>query len=438
MTLGVGWLARRPRDGSGPSVERATWRFLVAGLLAIGVTLARTDLVPPNGVAVLVFGAAACVSGLTVRRAPSLAWLAAIGGSFAATSLPIEQARAADPVVLGVAGWSGWSIPAGLSALITLQLGFAYATRPGRRIDPIAVPIATILLGWLAVAFLVTLAAVAAGQRADPAFNWVDVATLPIATFSPFVVSLVALGAAADVRAAVGRARERLGPGFATARGAEAAWALAAATLRELVPGQAAAEEATVAAERTRLAGDLHAAVLPGLRRAIAEAETGGDPDALAQRLRTIDRELERLMADRWPVVLEAFGLVAAIEDLAEQVEADDELRVEIDVDRAGERPPAAVERAAWRVAQLAVDNAVRHAAATTIAISVAVDAGRVVVAIGDDGRGFEADPDVPSRRGARGLADATRRSVEVGATVRVETKPGGGTRVVFDWTARP
>src|SRR6185369_7847802 len=89
---------------------------------------------------------------------------------------------------------------------------------------------------------------------------------------------------------------------------AERTWAFALATFRELVPGQSAAGEATAAAERTRLAGDLHAAVLPGLRRAIAEAETGGDPEALARHLRSVDLELERLMADRWPVVLEAFG----------------------------------------------------------------------------------------------------------------------------------
>ncbi len=249
---------------------------------------------------------------------------------------------------------------------------------------------------------------------------------------------MTALGVIADVRAGTERAIERAGedpdPGRSTARRIRD---VAVATMRELVPGQTAAREATVAAERTRLAGDLHAVVLPGLRRAIAEAESGGDPDALARHLRTIDLELERLMADRWPVVLEAFGLVAALEDLAERIEADSRLAVQIDVGRAGDRPPAAIERAAWRTAQVAIDNAVRHAAATLVSIAVSVDPDRLSLVVSDDGRGF--DPAVAGavRAGARGLADATRRGAEIGASVRVNARPAGGTSVAFDWAAR-
>jgi signal transduction histidine kinase len=212
---------------------------------------------------------------------------------------------------------------------------------------------------------------------------------------------------------------------------------VAVATLRELMPGQAAAAEATVAAERTLLAGDLHAVVLPGLRRAIAEAESGGDPDTLARHLRSIDLELERLMADRWPVVLEAFGLVAALEDLAERIEADSRLAVQIDVERAGERPPAAIERAAWRMAQIAIDNAVRHAAASLVSIVVSVDPDRLSLVVADDGRGFDPAAAGAVRAGARGLADATRRAGAIGATIRIDARPAGGTTVAFDWAAR-
>jgi signal transduction histidine kinase len=216
------------------------------------------------------------------------------------------------------------------------------------------------------------------------------------------------------------------------------------ATVRELVPGMAAADAATVAAERSRLAGDLHAVVLPSLRRAIAEAESGGDAETLARHLRTVDLELERLMADRWPVVLEAFGLVAALEDLAERIEADGGPPVEIDVgpgSRAGtdaaQRPPPAVERAAWRVAQLAVDNAVRHAAPSLIRVGIAVGPDRVELTMADDGTGF--DPAAPGavRPSARGLADATRRAASVGGGVVVEAASTGGTTVRFRWPDR-
>jgi signal transduction histidine kinase len=435
-TFRVGWLASRAGTSTGPSVDRAISLFGATGAFAAVMTFSRPLLAPPNPIAILIGLAAFCAAALTRRRAPSLAWIAAIGGAFAATTLPITQARAADPAAVGLASWAGWAVAAGGCALLTLWIAMCYATRPDRRVDPIAVPIASGLVVWLAVAFATTLGAVAAGQPADPSFTWIDVATLPIAIFSPFVVILAALGIAADIRAGVERARERLGP-QAGAAGAEAAWTLAAATIRELVPGQTAADEASLAAERTRLAGDLHASVLPGLRRAIAEAEAGGDPDVLAGQLRVVDLELERLMANRWPVVLEAFGLVAALEDLAERIETDTGRAVQIDVDRIGDRPPPAIERTAWRIAELAIDNATRHAEASDITVRVAVERDRVSVAIADDGRGF--DPTAPGsvRIGARGLADATRRAMAVGATIRIESRPGGGTTVGFDWVAR-
>jgi signal transduction histidine kinase len=429
------------RLDSGP-VEGAIIWFIVGGAVLALAVVTRPTLTPVNLVPILVALGALCVIELTRRPAPNLAWLAAIGGAYAAASLPIDQARAADPGTVGVGTWLTWAVPASAGALITLWIAAGYATRPGRRLDPVAVPIAIALFGWFAVAIATTIAAIAAGQGADPAFTWIDIATAPIATFSLFVLALAGLGVAADIRAAAERARaerakEQVPPGD-RARGAPGRdWDLARATIRELIPGQSAAEEANVAAERTRLAGDLHASVLPGLRRAIAEAEAGGDPDVLASQLRSVDLELERLMANRWPVVLEAFGLVAALEDLAERIETDTGRAVQIDVDRAGDRPPPAIERTAWRIAELAVDNATRHAEAPDITVRVAVERNRVSLAVADDGRGF--DPTTPGsvRTGARGLADATRRAMAVGATIRIESRPGGGTTVVFEWVAR-
>ena len=141
------------------------------------------------------------------------------------------------------------------------------------------------------------------------------------------------------------------------------------------------------------------------------------------------------MIADRWPVVLEAFGLVAALEDLAERIENDGRQAVEIDVELAGDRPPPTIERTAWRVAQLTIDNAVRHAEATTIRITVAVSADRVRLAIADDGQGFDPAAAGSIRIGARGLADATRRASDVGASIRIEPGADRGTVVTFHWT---
>ena len=377
-----------------------------------------------------------CVAVLSIRRAPSLAWLAAIVASYAASTLWFARARSLTAET-DLLGWTAVVGCASLWAVATVWTAARYAARPGNRLDPIAAPIAFALVAWVVVGCVTTIAVVLAGQRTpDPAFNWIDVATVPIAIFVPIPLALTGLGALADLRAGVDRARARARP-FPGSTAAERLWALAVATGRELVPGQAAAEEAALAAERTRLAGDLHAVVLPSLRRAIAEAEGGGTPEAVARHLRTVDLELERLMADRWPVVLEAFGVIRALEDLAERLEADGSPPVTIEVERggAGDRQPAPVERAAWRFAQVTLDNAVRHAAARSITVSVAAEPDRLRLVVLDDGRGLPATA-TPERPHGRGLLDSTRRAAEVGAIVDVRSRPAGGTEAIFAWSA--
>ena len=383
-------------------------------------------------VATLVALAGLCVAIIAVRRAPSLSWFAAIVAAYEASTIVFAAARTRTPDSAGLDGWLVVAAASGGCAIATASIAAAYATRRGRRFDRIAVPIAAGLVGWVVLACATAVAMVLAGQRTpDPAFNWVDVATAPITLYLPVVVVLTALGVSFDVRAAERRARGRLG---AVAPSGSGGWALAIATARELIPGQAAADEAALAAERTRLAGDLHASVLPALRRAIADAEAGGDPEELARRLRLVDVELERLMADRWPIVLEAFGLVPALEDLAERLEGGGAPPLSIEVERSGDRPPTPVERAAWRFAQVVLDNAVRHASATTIDVVVAVDGGLVRLVVTDDGSGFEAGD--AARRAGRGLADAGRTAADVGATVVVIPRPSGGTIARFEWSA--
>jgi signal transduction histidine kinase len=385
-------------------------------------------------VAMLVALAALCVATLALRRAPSLSWFAAIVAAYEASTIVFAAARTRTPDSVGLDGWLVVAVGSGGCAIATASIAGAYATRRGRRFDPIAVPIVGALVGWVVLACVTTVAVVLAGQRTpDPAFNWVDVATAPITLYLPVVIVLAALGAGFDVRAAGQRARERLGAGVPSA---PRAWSLAIATARELIPGQAAAELAAQEAERARLAGDLHASVLPALRRAIADAEAGGDPEELARRLRLVDVELERLMADRWPIVLEAFGLVPALEDLAERLETDGATPVTIEVVRSGDRPPAPVERAAWRFAQVVLDNAVRHASPTAIEISIAADRGLVQLVVTDDGTGINVAH--PSRRAGRGLADADRAAAEVGATVAATAGTSGGTIARFEWHAEP
>jgi signal transduction histidine kinase len=288
---------------------------------------------------------------------------------------------------------------------------------------------------------------VIAGTRADPDLTWVDVATRPTALFRLVVLLLAAFGVAGDIRAAAIRADARFAAaGYGANDHGRSRIQLAdriRSTLRELVPGEADAGAAAVDAERIRLAGDLHAVVLPSLRRAIAEVEAGGPAETLAERLHAVDLELERIMADRWPLVLETFGLVEALEDLAERTEAEAGVQVGLEIvgpeaDARGGRPRPDIERTAWRVAQVALDNAVRHAAAKEITLTVSVSAERIRLKIADDGRGFtSASATEAIRSGSRGLADLARRASAVGGSLTVEGRQPSGTIVHFDWPAK-
>jgi signal transduction histidine kinase len=398
----------------------------LAAILVIGRPWSVGEILP-----VLVGGAGLSLSLLARRAAPGLAWIALIVASLVGSGVPIGLSQMADPGVIGVGSWLVIAARSAVAAVITAVIAALYATRPERQLRAQVTTLALLLVGWLAVACLLALILVVAGARSDPALNLVDVALQPIALFVNFVVLLAALGVAGDLRAAIQRADDRRRDDRDPPLGERVR-----AVLRELIPGQAAADAAAIEAERGRLAGDLHAVVLPSLRRAIAEAEAGLPIEDLADRLRTVDLEIERLMADRWPVVLEAFGLVAALEDLAERTEADtaSAVQVVLEIDRAAGRPRPEIERTTWRIAQLALDNAVRHAAATRITIVVAVAPDRVRLSVADDGRGL--DSAAPVRPSARGLSDLGRRASSVGGTVAIEAGRPTGTVVRFDWPA--
>jgi len=437
---------RRP-----PPFRRAVgrWRSRPGLDVAVGmsVVLALTSILALIGqpigdgrlLRLLVALAAICLAVLAHHRAPSVAWLAAIAAAGASATLWFDRARPFAAASAEGIPWAVLATVASVWAIATAAIAARYATRPGERLDPVAVPLALGAVGWLVVGCLTTVGVVLAGQREpDPAFTWIDVATVPISVFLPLLVVLIGIGAAADVRSARHRAAERMPARRASDDdNGRWLWQLAILTARELVPGQAVADEVAHDAERTRLAGDLHAVVVPGLRRAIAEAESGRDLDALSRQLRAVDRELERLMADRWPVVLEAFGIVRALEDLAERLESDGAPPISIDVVRGADaaRQPPAVERAAWRFAEIALDNAVRHGDPRSINVSVDSEVQALRLSVVDDGRGMPVGTRVEGHSG-RGLIDAGRRAAEVGATVTTQSDAGSGTAITFEWRA--
>ena len=100
-----------------------------------------------------------------------------------------------------------------------------------------------------------------------------------------------------------------------------------------------------------------------------------------------------------------------------------------------GARPPKDVERAAFRVAQLALDNVVRHAPGAWVVVRVAVAPGQVHVRIEDDADGPPVDETGAARRGRRGLADMRAEAQATGASLQIGRGTGDrGTAIDYRW----
>ena len=97
----------------------------------------------------------------------------------------------------------------------------------------------------------------------------------------------------------------------------------------------------------------------------------------------------------------------------------------EAEADLPGLSPRAQAE--ALRIAQEALNNVRRHADATVVRVRAAVEDGRLVLVVGDNGRGF--DPETVGRS-AFGLASMRERAALIGGELRIESQPRDGTRV--------
>jgi signal transduction histidine kinase len=188
--------------------------------------------------------------------------------------------------------------------------------------------------------------------------------------------------------------------------------------------------------ERRRLARELHdetgqalTSILLGVK-AIRAAATSADAeraeaDVRAQIVQAL-QDVRALAVELRPSALDDFGLVAALERLAETFEARSGLVTVVQANVAG-RLPADVETVLYRVVQEALTNVVKHAGAEHVSIVVRSRDGIVAATIDDDGRGF-AHEDV--REDALGLLGMRERLALVGGTLEVESSSESGTTI--------
>lgn len=188
--------------------------------------------------------------------------------------------------------------------------------------------------------------------------------------------------------------------------------------------------------ERRRLRRDLHDGLGPELasltlRLDAAQNLLGSDLDAVGQLLRESKGQVQGALADirrlvynLRPPALDELGLVPALQHHAERISGARGPQVEVQAPSDFPALPAAVEVAAYRITQEAVNNAVQHGKAHHCWIRLRLQSG-LAIEIEDDGVGMPGD----AQTGV-GISSMRERAAELGGRFRIEGGPAGGTRV--------
>jgi signal transduction histidine kinase len=145
--------------------------------------------------------------------------------------------------------------------------------------------------------------------------------------------------------------------------------------------------------------------------------------------LEQVEQQLRNFSHELRPTVLDDYGLVPALQTLAEKFSKRFGLPVSVD-GKIAPRLTKAVEAAMYRVAQEALNNVARHAKASRVNIRLWRAPGEFHCSIRDDGVGF--DPAVAARgsRNAIGLLGIRERLNVLGGTLQIESAPQQGTEL--------
>ena len=187
--------------------------------------------------------------------------------------------------------------------------------------------------------------------------------------------------------------------------------------------------------ERKRLARELHdetGQALTSILLGLKAVEDAGDSEAVAGLRQLIVETLQnvrRLAVELRPSALDDFGLTPALERLASTF--GEQTGIEVDLEaNFGERLPAEIETALYRIVQEALTNVVKHAGASRVSILLARKDGSVTAVIEDDGRGFEAEG---VGDGGLGLVGMRERVGLLNGRFQIESTEGAGTTLVAE-----
>jgi two-component system sensor histidine kinase UhpB len=189
--------------------------------------------------------------------------------------------------------------------------------------------------------------------------------------------------------------------------------------------------------ERLRVAQELHDGVgqtltgvvlqLGRVTRDLPEPWLSGALEAQETARGSLE-EVRRIARRLRPEALDDLGLASALHVLGERVAEHSGLAVDVRVQTSLPPFSAEEELVLYRVAQEALTNVARHAGASRAEVRLEVNGGRPRLDVDDDGAGLPHD----AREGG-GVLGMKERAVLIGATLRLQVSPLGGTRVTLE-----
>jgi signal transduction histidine kinase len=122
--------------------------------------------------------------------------------------------------------------------------------------------------------------------------------------------------------------------------------------------------------------------------------------------------------------------LVGALQERLDAVEKRAGIDSRLLVEGAIALPPS-VEDELYRIAQEALNNALKHAAPTLVRVTIRAADKHVSLVVEDNGRGF--DPQTAGSEGGMGLVSIRERTEKLGGSSTVISRPGEGTTIRID-----
>jgi signal transduction histidine kinase/ligand-binding sensor domain-containing protein len=194
--------------------------------------------------------------------------------------------------------------------------------------------------------------------------------------------------------------------------------------------------------ERGRIARDLHDDLGSGLTDISTTSSLGQHPSVsldeaheyfgeIGQRSNEMVMALDEIVWAVNPKNDDLSSLATYFSQFTEHFVRLTPLRCRFEIPEALPRLPLNAEQrhSLYLAFKEALQNTVKHAAASSLQVSIAVEAGTLSIIVEDDGRGFE--PGVP-KPGADGLRNMRERLEQLGGQCEISTAPGKGTRVTF------